>query len=284
MLLPSMDANRDISSQSSPMINSRRSRSLVSISSSASLAHQESHLDPGTLRVGECESEDEHSHSIQEAGEYEDDRKDGAFVHENVRSRPNSAGGNDRHQQGRRTSTISKVFYDWWLLELSGMILSIAAIAAIVGVLTRYHNQPLREWPYHITINTLISFLNSLAKGAMLLVAASTVSQLKWLWFHQSSARSLYDIQIFDDASRGPLGALQLLMHTPRMSLTSFSALVIVLSFGMDPFTQQILSYPQRSVRGGYAAVGTAQGYAGSSTSFYSANGDVDEDSLGKLS
>ena len=163
------------------------------------------------------------------------------------------------------------------------MILSIAATAAIVGVLIRYHNHPLQEWPYHITINTLISFLNSLAKEAMLLVAASAVSQLKWLWFHQSSARPLYDIQIFDDASRGPLGALQLVLNVPRIDLASFSALIIVLSFGMDPLAQQILSFPQRSVIGGLAAVGRAQSYAGPSITYYSADGSIEEDSLGML-
>lgn len=166
----------------------------------------------------------------------------GSHVQERFLSNTSDASNTNHHQT--RRSSLSDVLFNWWLLELSGMVLSVGATFAIVGVVIQYHNRPLEDWPYRITINTLVSFLNSLAKGAMLLVVASAVSQLKWLWFHQSKAHSLNDIQLIDSASRGPLGALQLIWHTPRMDLASFSAVIIILSFGMDPFTQQILSFP----------------------------------------
>lgn len=49
-------------------------------------------------------------------------------------------------------------------------------------------------------------------------------------------------MQLLDDASRGPLGALQLLLHAPKLTLATLSGLIIFLSFAMDPFAQQILS------------------------------------------
>lgn len=110
-----------------------------------------------------------------------------------------------KRQRTNASSVVSDFFFNWSLIELSGMVLSLAATAAIIGVLLQYHDRPLQDWPYHITINTLISFLNSLAKGSMLLVIASAISQLKWSWFHHSGARPLNDMQLFDNASRGPL-------------------------------------------------------------------------------
>lgn len=175
-----------------------------------------------------------------------------------------------------KRSSLSYYFFDWWLLELSSMLLSLASAAAIVGVLAHYQDRPLSEWPYRITINTLISFLNSLAKGAVLLVVASAVSQLKWLWFHQSKAKSLKDIQLFDNASRGPLGALQLILHAPKGVLASFCSLVIIVSFGMDPFTQQVLSFPQRAVDGLSATIGRAWRYNDSDFEYYGPFGGIE--------
>ena len=46
------------------------------------------------------------------------------------------------------------------------------------------------------------------------------ISQLKWTWF--STVRNLSDIQIFDSASRGIFGSLQLMYHVNgRYCLTS---------------------------------------------------------------
>lgn len=182
-----------------------------------------------------------------------------------------------------KRSSLSYYFFDWWLLELSSMLLSLASAAAIVGVLFHYQDRPLSDWPYRITINTLISFLNSLAKGAVLLVVASAVSQLKWLWFHQSKARSLKDIQLFDNASRGPLGALQLIFHTPKGILASLCSLVIILSFGMDPFTQQILSFPQRAVYGSPATIGRAYTYHDTGYTYYTPDIKTSGGSMSKV-
>ena len=73
---------------------------------------------------------------------------------------------------------------------------------------------------------------------------AQGISQLKWTYFQQRPHR-LAELQVFDDASRGPLGSLQLLWKIRwKAVVASLGALVCVLALATEPFTQQILSYP----------------------------------------
>ena len=59
-------------------------------------------------------------------------------------------------------------------------------------------------------MNAVISFLTTIAKACMVLSVAAAIGQSKWLWF-QDDSRILQDIELFDDASRGPLGSLRML-------------------------------------------------------------------------
>jgi hypothetical protein len=54
--------------------------------------------------------------------------------------------------------------------------------------------------------------------------------------------------QLFGDASRGPLGSLQLLwkLHS-KTWLASWGSAITLLALAMDPFAQQLLSYPSRT-------------------------------------
>ena len=82
----------------------------------------------------------------------------------------------------------------------------------------------------------------------MLLATTQCVSQSKWLFFRRKS-RKLIDFQTIDEASRGPLGSLYLLMCLKgRASLASAGAIIIFASLAVDPFTQQVLNYPLKPV------------------------------------
>lgn len=67
------------------------------------------------------------------------------------------------------------------------------------------------------------------------------------------------------------------------MGLGTLGAMIILLSFSMDPFTQQISSFPQHSVVGEPAMVRWMRNYAGPSTTYYKADGAVEPNSLGEL-
>lgn len=78
----------------------------------------------------------------------------------------------------------------------------------------------------------------------MLYPVAEGISQLKWIFF-QRNAYTLSYLEIFDYASRGPLGALNSLWRLKfQAMLASVGAIATVLAIAIDPFTQQILSYP----------------------------------------
>ena len=88
----------------------------------------------------------------------------------------------------------------------------------------------------------------------MLLAATESIGQAKWLLFRKQS-RNLADFKTIDEASRGPWGAFQLLYRfwDGRTILASAGAFIVLVSLAVDPFTQQILSYPSISnVTSGY--------------------------------
>lgn len=155
-------------------------------------------------------------------------------------------------------SELWAFIYNWWLC-IASLIVSLLALGAIVVFLALVDGRSLPKLPLSITVNTYVSFFGTITKASMLVAVAESISQLKWLWFRQP--RTLEDIQTFDDASRGPLGAVQLLLKTKAMKLAALGSLITVLSLVMDPFAQQIVSYPTRSVVVNKATVGTAQTY-----------------------
>ena len=106
----------------------------------------------------------------------------------------------------------AKWFIVWWL-ELAAFLFSFMCLATNVGILSALNGRELRNWTVanvEITPNTLISILATLSKSSLLLPVAEGISQLKWSYF-QLKAQRIVDMQVFDDASRGPLGSLRLL-------------------------------------------------------------------------
>ena len=97
-----------------------------------------------------------------------------------------------------------------WNLEIISIVVSCASVAGIIGVLARFSDRPLPEWPLNITLNTLIALLATIANANLLPPIQSGLSQLKWVRFKNKRA-PLSDMEAFDDASRGTLGAIKLL-------------------------------------------------------------------------
>lgn len=95
-----------------------------------------------------------------------------------------------------------------------------------------------------------MSILATASKASLLLTIGTSIGQLKWIWFQQGPKRPLYNLQSFDDASRGPLGSLKILFQRPQQDrlLLSFAAVVTLLALAFDPFMQQIVSYPVREI------------------------------------
>lgn len=181
----------------------------------------------------------------------------------------------------RRTYTkLSRLVVEWWLWELISWAMSAICICGMAIVLSLFNDRPLpARWPGGITLNAYISVLSGAGKFLMAVPLDSALGQLKWLWFWADRPRNLADFERFDNASRGPWGALTLLVsgsgryvYPPRRlifdllsrhgrSLASLGALVTILSLALDPFFQQVVSYPQRSGSFGLSYVSRAVGY-----------------------
>lgn len=134
------------------------------------------------------------------------------------------------------------LFTAWWL-EIAACIIVLSGLLALFGTLYAYMNRPSPKWPKWMSLNTVVSIYATLIKTGVVLVLSEGIGQLKWTWF-ASRCRPLNDIQIWDDATRGPFGAAVLLgtLHGKDL-LASLGAVLIVLVLAIDPVAQQLIHY-----------------------------------------
>ena len=133
-----------------------------------------------------------------------------------------------------------------WMLEMSAAALCVSCSIAIAIVLAVWSDHPVPQLSKGITVNAIVSILATMSKSAMLLVVASCMSQQKWIWFR--SRRPLAHIQLFEDASRGPLGSVSLLMNHTVRSTAALGAIITILALAFDPFAQQVLLFPLKGM------------------------------------
>ncbi|KAL8790578.1 MAG: hypothetical protein Q9195_006258 [Heterodermia aff. obscurata] len=111
-------------------------------------------------------------------------------------------------------------------------------MGAIIAVLAFEDGKQVDQWGFRITPNAVVSFIATLAKSSLLLVTAETIGQLKWLHYH-GRPHELSDMKLFDEASRGPLGSLKLLISKDKSKLlTSIAAIIVLGALFVDPFVQ----------------------------------------------
>jgi hypothetical protein len=99
------------------------------------------------------------------------------------------------------------------------LIVAAISIGAIVDILYTYNGKSAPQWK--ITINTTIATFSTIAKATIMIVVASCLSQLKWIWL-ANGPRRLIDLQEFDDASRGALGSINILGKLKGGSVVMF--------------------------------------------------------------
>ena len=143
--------------------------------------------------------------------------------------------------EGRQSRERRHILNDWWS-EIGAILLSAVAFVSIIITLYPHDRKPLPQWPYSISVNALISVFVVVFKAAILYMTAEALGQLKWLWY--ADQRPLSHIDIYDQATRGPLGAFKLVFTVgPTNLLPILGAVVTILMVIVDPFTQQLLSY-----------------------------------------
>lgn len=140
--------------------------------------------------------------------------------------------------------TLKIVLCCWsnWKWEIANSAISVIALAATIGTLLPHQNQPLPQWPFHISINALLSIYSVVLKGSATFVIQSCISQHQWLWMRHK--RPLADVVRYDSAGRGVWGSSQwLVFRSLQQPLTALGALIAVLMVAVDPFFQALLQY-----------------------------------------
>lgn len=161
-------------------------------------------------------------------------------------------------------SAIWKTLYKWWP-ELAGAISSVVLLIAIVVFLVVINGSKLDDWhlAWQIKPPTIISILVTLCRINLAFFIAEGIGQLKWVFFEQRE-HQLADFEQFDEATRGPWGAICFIWKVNRRALVATcGAIMAILILAMDPFSQQVLYYASQtsSVGNGVATIPSAQFY-----------------------
>ncbi|KAI1152467.1 hypothetical protein F4825DRAFT_307815 [Nemania diffusa] len=157
----------------------------------------------------------------------------------------------------------------WWWWDIMALVTYLILIIGLVILLKSIDNKPLRSWVIPIQPNTVIAALATVSKAALLVPIASCLSQLKWHHF-TSAPRKLADLQLFDQASRGPWGSLVFLFQVSsrlRALVAVGFSLLTILALGLDASTQQLLKFPtQETELTDDIVMGAATGYISKSS------------------
>lgn len=152
--------------------------------------------------------------------------------------------------------------FPWWW-EVSGISVSIICCALLFAFLAIIDRMSLERWSLWIQPNAVIAILATFTKTSMMVPVVSCISQLKWLHF-RTVPRPLSHLDVIDDVSRGPWGALVLLSKLPRSSITiSMLAVITIINLGIEPSAQQVLETSTRlsKLANASAEVGFATAY-----------------------
>jgi hypothetical protein len=158
------------------------------------------------------------------------------------------------HTQDPQTDTETKRSgFDWsgsWAWEIGSVTLAVVGVVLLVAFLYNINNTPYAKWQYIVSPNTVVSIIVTITKAVLLVSVSSCLGQLKWNLFQNPVP--LYQIQVLDQASRGPWGSLEVLLRgifgSRTGSLTYIGASLTVLALAVDAFAQQVLAFPSRTV------------------------------------
>ncbi|KAJ5627440.1 hypothetical protein N7528_004867 [Penicillium herquei] len=164
-----------------------------------------------------------------------------------------------------------------WIWEIGCVAVAVIGIALLVGFLIAIHGTKYADWQYTASPNTVISIIMTVTEAALLVPITACLGQLKWNLYRRSA--SLEYMQAIDEASRGSFGSFQILGRVllgSKMGILTFcGAFLTILSLAVDPFAQQILSFPLRPTRSSNdtAFIQYAHNYSSGVASYFDSSG-----------
>ncbi|KAL3305581.1 hypothetical protein RB213_008350 [Colletotrichum asianum] len=130
-----------------------------------------------------------------------------------------------------------------WLFEFLALFVSIFSYAGIIAILGAYNGQPQPEFARDVNINTIIAILSTTLRAATAFIATEVIGQSKWDWLE--TPRPLRHVEHLDNAGRGAWGSIKFLFFVSKPTLATIGALLMMTSYVIDPFSQQLAkTYP----------------------------------------
>lgn len=127
---------------------------------------------------------------------------------------PPSKAGSDGEDNVHKPSDPSQLPWnrlgDWFVWEILWLVTSTGVLIGLAAVLAHYDRKPQPSWRY-MSLNSLISWLSTIFRAGIVISTSEALGQLKWIWFAQKRQRPVQELRVYDSASRGPYGAMELI-------------------------------------------------------------------------
>ena len=124
-----------------------------------------------------------------------------------------------------------------WTIEWVASAFSLSCLSAIYIVVGIFSNRSVEQWHSYFSINTMLSALGTAMRVGVIFATGMSLAQLKWLSFERKT-HSFDDFGLYEEASHGVFGSMQLLYRLRFWHLASLGALATVLSLFSDAFIQ----------------------------------------------
>ncbi|CAG8931921.1 unnamed protein product [Penicillium salamii] len=138
-----------------------------------------------------------------------------------------------------------------WLVELLTSIFALGLLAGIIVIFILMDEAPLSDWEKGLSPNAWVAIMTTACAAAFMHGVNAFMGQYKWLYYMKGN-HQLADLEIFDEASRGPSGSLKFLYDRLKkhmiLSAASIGALITILQLTFTPFTQQVIQLLPRDV------------------------------------
>jgi hypothetical protein len=149
----------------------------------------------------------------------------------------------------RAPNRLRRLYYtifNTWLLEEACVVLALALLGTVLALVGYFNGKPLSTWTAALSFNTILAILSTPFRGAIILPTAAVIGQLKWV--NPRGQQKLLVFRAYDQATRGPVGAVQLLATSWKRPLAAAGALIILASLVTDVFIQASMSIKLRQV------------------------------------
>lgn len=130
-----------------------------------------------------------------------------------------------------------------WMRECVAVIFSVLCMVAIAVIALKIEGIRLSQWHLDLQPSTVVSILTTACQSSLMFSVSEIIGFSKWSFF-KTKPRSLRELEIFDSASRGSLGSLELLWpggsgRRPWIAYAGSSITIAALAMG--PFSQQTI-------------------------------------------